>query len=167
MCARLCVSRVSLSKCFPEKPLRISRTQMPSQALQHRIRRNRERDSREECLECKQATHAKRNHTSFSLHQRPWDDGLSWKKMPQRAVQFVLLVYPFHPHTSLQKRKKIPWEAPGMQMHAGKCVDLHPFIAANTLCAKCCRDMVKMLKLRRRALVTSPTHKLYTHKRQL
>lgn len=163
MCARLCVSRASLSKCFPERPLRISQTPMPSQALQHRIRRNRERDSREECLECKQATHAKWNHTSFSLHQRPWDDGLSWKKMPQRAVQFVLLVYPFHLHTSLQKRKKNPMRG---SRNANACWEMcRP---SSFHCSK--HPLCKVLQsygLRRRALVISPTHKLYTHKRQL
>lgn len=89
------------------------------------------------------------------------------KRCPREQCSLSFWFTPFIRTHPSKKEKKIPWEAPGMQMHAGKCVDLHPFIAANTLCAKCCRDMVKMLKLRRRALVTSPTHKLYTHKRQL
>lgn len=79
------------------------------------------------------------------------------KRCPREQCSLSFWFTPFiHTHPS-KKNKKIPWEAPGMQMHAGKCVDLHPFIAANTLCAKCCRVMVKMLKLRRRALAYTQT----------
>lgn len=57
-------------------------------------------------------THTHTHAQTFKvLHQRPWDKGLIWKKMPQRTVQFVgivLLVYPYCPHTVLQKAPRDP-----------------------------------------------------------